>query len=73
MAIFQKFKSSQETLCPITSLIITKIVDIENPNLNITEAFDFIKMGDNVENTNEYNYWHNLIITKTNQAVTYLV
>ena len=73
MAIFQKFKSSQETFCPITSLKITKIVDIDNPNLNISEPFDFIKMGDNVENTNEYNYWHNLIITKTSQAVTYLI
>ena len=54
---------------------VTQIFDIRNNDTAIEDKniFDIIKMGDNYDEPDEYNYWHNLILNETSHPITYLI
>lgn len=54
---------------------VTQIFDIRNNDTVIEDKniFDIIKMGDNYDEPDEYNYWHNLILNETGYPITYLI
>jgi hypothetical protein len=73
LTVFSKFNSSHGSFCPITSINITKIVDEKSPEKELEAAYEYMKMGQNYLDEDEFDFWHNLVLTETSFATTYLV